>query len=258
LQESIAGLMGISTLDFHRRLAEIIDRDTLVTGSLLFILQAVAVAQALQIASSTIAHEKEGRTWEMVLLTGIDAHRIVRGKWSAALATVWSVQRPLLVWRAALITLLCAVLLQQESLPSPQFLTAFFAPIMLLVYGWLGIAIAAALGLLASVVMVNEGRAYRAGMVFHLLYLFASLGIVLVLASSWAHIPATLSLSFLAPFDAGISSILSLLNRYIEPTTVGPLIIVSTLYAVLCVGMIIGLLRLAERLLIAQRAIPPT
>jgi ABC-type Na+ efflux pump permease subunit len=257
LQETAAGLMAISTLEFSRVLKDIVDADALLTGSLLFIVQAVAVAQGLQVASSTIAREKEGHTWEMLLLTGIDARRIVRGKWSAALAAVSSVRRPLILWRMAVVTLLCAVLLQQESLPSPQFLTVVFAPVMLLMYGWIGVGIATALGLLASVVMARAGSAYRMGMALHLLYLFASLGIFFALASSWAHVPATLSLSLLAPFDAGISSILSLLNRYIEPATVGPLIIVSTLYALLCVGIIIGLLRLAERLLVAQRAIPP-
>ncbi len=41
--------------------------------------------QTLSIAARSISREKEGQTWDMLVLTGIDARKIVRSKWRATL-----------------------------------------------------------------------------------------------------------------------------------------------------------------------------
>ena len=257
LQEMIAGLLALSTLEFSRALEEVVSADALLTGSLLFVVHSVAVAQGLQVASSTIAREKEARTWEMVLLTGIDARRIVRGKWLAAITSIWRVHRPLLVWRAAALMLLCAVLLQMEPRPSPLFMTVFVAPALLLVFSLLGVGIATAVGLLASVVMSREGSAYRLAMALHLLYVVLSLVSFFAFAFAPDQPPAPLVFTLISPLDGGIMSGTSiLLSTYTAPVVLVLLIMVSTIFAILCAALIMGLLRLTERLAVAQRAIP--
>ncbi|MEZ4669710.1 MAG: hypothetical protein R3E39_17535 [Anaerolineae bacterium] len=46
--------------------------------------------RTLQLSSSSIAREKEAQTWELLVLSGIDARRIVRGKWWATVQRQWS------------------------------------------------------------------------------------------------------------------------------------------------------------------------
>ena len=41
--------------------------------------------QTMSLTANSIAREKEGQTWEMLVLTGIDARQIVRGKWWATI-----------------------------------------------------------------------------------------------------------------------------------------------------------------------------
>jgi len=41
--------------------------------------------QTISLAANSIAREKESQTWDMLVLTGIDARQIVRGKWSATI-----------------------------------------------------------------------------------------------------------------------------------------------------------------------------
>src|SRR5262245_44836550 len=54
------------------------------------IAQAVIVAlRTISTGANSIAREKQGGTWETVLLTGIDARRIVLGKWWGAIQGVW-------------------------------------------------------------------------------------------------------------------------------------------------------------------------
>jgi hypothetical protein len=45
--------------------------------------------RTLAFASNTISREKRGGTWDILLLTPISAHQIVRGKWWATVRHVW-------------------------------------------------------------------------------------------------------------------------------------------------------------------------
>jgi ABC-type Na+ efflux pump permease subunit len=256
LQEMIAGLLALSTQAFSHAIRDIVDVDALLTGALLFVTHAVTIAQGLQVASSTIAHEKQARTWEMVLLTGIDARRIVYGKWLAAMTSIWSVHRPLLVWRAAALILLCAILLQVELSASPQPIAVVLAPALLLVYSIVGVSAATTIGLVASVIMSGEGSAYRLAMALHLLYIVASLLIFFAIAVSLPQFPAALACTLLAPFDAGLTCTTTMLNTFTSPLMIGIQAVVSALYAVLCAGLSAALLRISERLAVFQRAIP--
>jgi hypothetical protein len=47
------------------------------------------IQRTLTLAADTIRREKRGGTWESLLLTGVDARRLVLGKWWAVVRTVW-------------------------------------------------------------------------------------------------------------------------------------------------------------------------
>jgi hypothetical protein len=55
--------------------------------------------RTLSLAGNTVSREKRGGTWENLLLTGMDARRLVLGKWWAVICTVWR--------EYALLALLC-------------------------------------------------------------------------------------------------------------------------------------------------------
>ena len=70
-------------------------------GIVLFIIPLVALVpltilihfrtqlRTLALAANTISREKRGGTWDLLLLTPMDARQIVRGKWWATLRHVW-------------------------------------------------------------------------------------------------------------------------------------------------------------------------
>lgn len=59
----------------------------LLTGT--FILHFVTVYRSLMLASEATMRERRARTWETLLLTGINTRQLVMGKWWAALRVLW-------------------------------------------------------------------------------------------------------------------------------------------------------------------------
>ena len=66
----------------------------------------------LLFASDAIAREKRGRTWDSLLLTGLDARQIIVGKWWATLRSVWRDYAFLALLRAGVVVGLGAGLSQ--------------------------------------------------------------------------------------------------------------------------------------------------
>src|SRR5450432_1719425 len=95
----IAALLSVSFADLNDLLHGWFGTITILMGALIMIHHLSFSTAALQLASTSIAREKQGRTWESLLLTGVDARRIVFGKWWATLRTLWQVYRPLLPLR---------------------------------------------------------------------------------------------------------------------------------------------------------------
>jgi hypothetical protein len=49
----------------------------------------VLMIQTLSFAANSIARERQNNTWDMLVLTGVDARQIVRGKWWATVQRQW-------------------------------------------------------------------------------------------------------------------------------------------------------------------------
>ena len=97
----LAARFGVPAQELDRLLRGGFDTITILTGALIMIHHLAFATAALQLAASSISREKGGRTWESLLLTGVDARQIIVGKWSATLRTLWLAYRPLLVLRFA-------------------------------------------------------------------------------------------------------------------------------------------------------------
>ena len=61
--------------------------------------------KTLQLSANSIAREKEAQTWELLILSGIDARRIVRGKWWATVQRQWRAYAWLGLLRLGAVTL---------------------------------------------------------------------------------------------------------------------------------------------------------
>lgn len=67
-----------------------------------FALYLVLMLITLGLAYSSINREKVNRTWDVLLLTNVDARQVVRGKWWASLASLWGDHMILVVLRVGL------------------------------------------------------------------------------------------------------------------------------------------------------------
>ncbi len=60
----------------------------------------VLMIQTLSLAANSVARERQNHTWDMLVLTGVDAREIIRGKWWATVQKQWRSYALLAVIRA--------------------------------------------------------------------------------------------------------------------------------------------------------------
>jgi hypothetical protein len=119
----------------------------------------------LALASNSIGREKRGKTWENLLLTGVDARQIVWGKWWATLAAMWGDHAAAALLRLGIVAWGVAVLggeaLYQPIIPFlPTMLSYLVAGALLLVgYAVVDAALTAALGLLIPLTRFDNAAA---------------------------------------------------------------------------------------------------
>lgn len=236
---------------------------TVLIGGLIMIHHLSFSVAALQLTSTSIAREKQGRTWESLLMTGVDARRIVYGKWWATMRTLWQAYRPLLPLRFCLALWVGTVGATGQA-------TLFFAPPPLLnvvliavataVFPLAYAAFAGTLGLLASLTVRNETSAYRIGSLLHFGTIVMSLGMVgLSFALPFGDVdPALVSLIpalFVTPLDGGMLAIIGINAG----SSMASFYYLLGLFA--CIALYTALtwvaLRGAEALTVRQRALPP-
>ena len=68
-----------------------------------FILHFVLMIQTLSLSANSVAREKRANNWDMLVLTGVDARQIIRGKWWATVLRMWPIYVFLGILRAAVI-----------------------------------------------------------------------------------------------------------------------------------------------------------
>jgi ABC-type Na+ efflux pump permease subunit len=234
---------------------------TALLAALLFVQHLLWVSQAAQQASATIAREKQARTWESLLLTGIDARQIIVGKWGATLRTLWEQHQRALLLRALAVVWLALPntaglsLTRGESSVGAVALAALVAAL----YPLMNVSVAAALGVLASLFGRRETTSYQVANLLQGALMIASVGlcflpILFIRSQAWAQM---LPLVFLAPLDGGLLTILGVVLADQElgewPQLLGAIALSAGLYT----GLTWALLRAAQSVAVRQHALPP-
>jgi hypothetical protein len=257
-------LLGLPESELTILLRGWFDTITILIGALIMIHHLAFATAALQLAATSISREKHGRTWESLLLTGVDARQIIYGKWSATLRMLWDVYRPLLFLRFA-------VALWMGAASGTTRFSPYFSPPSLLDILLIGSITAmfplcyagftVMLGLLASLLVSSETAANRVASALHFGTIVLSLCFILIaFALPYYDIdPALVSLIpalFVTPMDGGMLALVGMIASN------GSISRHYLLGLLLCVALYAGLtwlgLRGAQWLAVRQRALPPT
>jgi hypothetical protein len=242
-----------------------------------FVLHFALMFQTLSLSANSIAREKRGNHWEMLLLTGVDAGQITFGKWWATVKhmgrryLLLAVLRALLVvWMGASITRLFTLQAPYYSSTDPaailppslwQFIGAI-AAVMALTLANLGFT--AACGIIASAVGRGGLLSLMSGLGLRLIILvgipiLATLLIRPLLRGSLAALVDPTGDILLTLLDNGLSIGMSL-SRYRYPDE-GNFIVFLFPAAVLALALYALLtwllLRFAQAQLVRQNVLPP-
>lgn len=193
----------------------------------------VVTLVTLGLAAQSITREKQGKTWDMLLLTGVDARQIIYGKWWATVRVMWKDHALLYLLRLGMIAWLVQVT-NQEFFFRPGFLS--IQPHMLFLilgaaqvalYSVLDAMLTAAIGQLIPLIDFNTGALAAAAFVGRVLLSFAPLVIPYLIFTTFENHEA----GFYMVFWMGCNLLTALLTW--------------------------GVLRLAQRLAVRERALPP-
>jgi ABC-type Na+ efflux pump permease subunit len=240
------------------------DTITILTGAMIMIHHLAFATAALQLAASSISREKGGRTWESLLLTGVDARQIIVGKWSATLRTLWTAYRPLLLLRFGVALWMGAAsgaTRFSTYLTPPSFIDVIIIGGITAIFPLCYAGFTITLGLLASLLVSSETTASRVASALHFGTIIVSLSFILIafMLPYYDIDPALVSLIpalFVTPMDGGM---LALVGMIASNGAISRSYLIGLL---LCVALYAGLtwlgLRGAQRLAIRQRALPPT
>lgn len=257
-------LIGLPESELDVLLRGWFDTITILIGALIMIHHLAFATAALQVAAASISREKNGRTWESLLLTGMDARQIIYGKWSATLRTLWEAYCPLFFLRLA-------VALWMGAASGATRFNPYFSPPSLLDILLIGgitalfplcyAGFTVMLGLLASLMVTSEIAAHRVASALHFSTIVLSLCFILAtFALPYYDIdPALVSMIpalFVTPLDGGMLALVGMIasNGSISRHYLLGLLLCGALYA----GLTWLGLRGAQRLAIRQRALPPT
>jgi hypothetical protein len=210
--EQWARQFGVSAYDLHPALQSVVSTLTMLI-IIVFAGQHLGwVNRAVRGAGLSLAREKQGRTWESLLLTNIDARQIVLGKWWGTLRAVWAGQGRLLALRLVMTLWLASPLSGgRAALGVPlDALSLLLACIVAVSYPPFFTGFGAAVGVLASLFARQEAVAVRVASGAQVVATLGGMiavgvgGIVLFAGQS-------LLLSIGAPIDGGATAILGLL-----------------------------------------------
>lgn len=259
----LANLIGVSVDEVDEALRGWFSTITVLMAALLTSHHLSFSSAALQVASTAIAREKQARTWEDLLLTGVDARRIIYGKWWATTRTLWQAYRPLLGLRFAV-----AVWMGISS--GMARITPFYytppLPVVLLIAAATAIfplcysAFAVSVGLLASLLVRSETTAYRVASALQFAAIVISLSLIMVsftlpFTEYEAGLAALIPALFVTPLDGGMLGLIGIIaNDQVSSIfyLVG-LVLCLALYAALTWAVLRG----AQSIAVRQRALPP-
>ncbi|MGQ9907836.1 MAG: hypothetical protein ACUVS2_03270 [Candidatus Flexifilum sp.] len=73
------------------------------------------IGQALRMGGISLSRERDGRVWDLLVLTGVRARDVVIGKWVGLMRALWRQFRDLLFWRAAAAFVVGGVLIINDA-----------------------------------------------------------------------------------------------------------------------------------------------
>lgn len=155
-------------------------------------LYVVVTLVALGLASASIGREKQGKTWDTLLLTGVSARQIVQGKWWATLSTlwpdfalVWMLRLGMIAW---LVTIGGEEFLYHASIAGlpPRLFALILAAAMVALHTAIDAGLTAALGMTGA---LAEGQGLAAAL------------IVIVLRMLWSVAPLVVPYHVFATYE---------------------------------------------------------
>lgn len=259
----LAALLQLPVRELDTLLRGWFDTTTILIGALITIHHLSFATAALQLAASSIAREKQGRTWESLLLTGVNARQIVYGKWGATMRILWEAYRSLLLLRfsvALWMIVVSTVSTRSPALSTPSLVHALLIGIVTAVFPLCYAAFTVTLGLLASLLVTRETSAHRLASLFHVCTIILSLCLIVFSFSVpfYDIDPGLVSIIpalFVTPLDGGMLALIGMVatNGSISLHYLFGLLLCITLYAALTWSALRG----AQVLAIRQRALPP-
>lgn len=196
-------------------------------------LYAVVTMVTMALAANSIQREKQNHTWETLLLTGVDARRIVWGKWWATVRVMWKDHALVSLLRLGMVVWL-VTLTRDEFLYRPGFLGLpphmfylLLAGFTVTIYTILDTLLTAAIGQIIPLLDFNTGMAVLLGFLGRVLFTAAPLAIPYLIFTTFENHEAGFYMAFWV-----LCLLITLLLTW-------------------------GLLRLAQTLAVRQHALPP-
>lgn len=146
-------------------------------------LYVVVTLVTLGLSANSIAREKQGKTWDALLLTGVDARHLVWGKWWATVRTLWKDYALVGMLRLGMVAWLIAATSSEFFFrPFLPGLSAGMAYLLVgglvaVLYTVLDAMLTAALGLVAALADFRTGIAAVGALIIRVVMLFAPLAI---------------------------------------------------------------------------------
>jgi hypothetical protein len=107
------------------------------------------VGQALRMGGVSLSRERDGRAWDLLILTGVRARDLVIGKWVGLMGALWRQFRDLLLWRAAATFIVGVILIINDAPLQPGVIPGQLIPALPLL-----LLLAFCIGLLGAINML--------------------------------------------------------------------------------------------------------
>jgi len=242
---------AISVGDVERAFIQIVELSAMAAVGLVLIQTALMTGIAPRLTSTTLAREKQGRTWEALILTGIDARRIVWGKWAAVVLLLLRRHRTTLLLRPILWVWIIAVGRWRGLLPENASIGVLLTVVIALILApVLSTALFAAYGMVASSWVASETAASRllgglqVVVVLSVFALFCVLTPVFSFSTENDMLLALLAGTLLTTLDSGLIGLLFTFTPMDEAARLSYVGGVA-LWGALTLAMTYGLLRVA-------------
>lgn len=235
--------------------------------------------RALALTANSITRETQGSTWELLVLTGLDARQIVLGKWWATVRRLWRAYAVLALLRACMAVWFSSFAARQSAVigmsggfvyievnyTPPTVLRLLAAGLIVTALTMVNLVFTAACGVLASSEARSDAWARARAMGSRVVLLIAAMFVLLILSVVLWNSPLTLLAELTTRIastllDNGLSLVGELATN--QPDYLGG---DAGGYAVLAGVLSVGaygllawsLLMAAQRRLIRRQALPP-